>query len=640
MKKHRLLTLICLLGSLATTAAGTASAQTRGACDSDGRPGGDWPMYGQNLQGTRNQTAEKQISPSTVGKLRPAWVAPVASQATPVIAGTCVYTIEDATAGQTNLVALNIDSGAVVWKAQLPVGVTGSVLTAGQAGSVAVADGRVHISLWVPEAQDGTPGGGQALAFDANTGKELWKSEVIQFGQTTGVISSAMVYDGIQTVMTFGPDGGQYARPGYALIDAATGETLYKQATMPQALYDQGYAGGGMWGTPVFDPLSGFMYNGTANPYSAKRQSDYDDAILKFDVDRTRTTFGKIVGHMKGSPDGFFGSYENLPTCGEGGSVIDPKCGHLDLDFVSPVLFHDSQGEALVGSLQRDGRFHVADAATMTEKWVATVSSPSVIGGEAAAAADEKTVYVAANGGPVYALDVDTGQIKWVTPVPSVLSYAPLSLANGVLFVPASMTGEVTALNAADGTPLWVSDRYADAAASGGKTDCLPIGGGVAIGRGYVIATCDSKDTIAYKIDPNAPPVPVGSLPGGGGGPGLPPLPPVGPPSELPTGAGTPVVAAPAGNVTGFVPQAYVVQGQKATFVNADTTGVHDVASEAKTSTGQRLFKSADAAGGQAIAIEGTEKLAPGDYPFICLYHGNMKGTLTVLAPGAKGRAR
>lgn len=476
-------------------------------------------MYGQNLEGDRHQRADGDVTVATVGKLRPVWVAPMASQSTPVVAGTCVYTIESATQTSTTLNALDLDTGQIVWQTPLPPGIAGGVsnLTAGQAGAVAVVEGRVHISQWASGSDD-VPSGGLASAFDANTGEHLWTSEMIQFGVDTGVISSAMVHNGVHVVATFGPDGGARARPGYALIDAATGETLYKQMTLPEVDWEAGHAGGGMWGTPVFDTANDWMYNGTANPYSAKREHRYDNAILKFDVDRDRTSFGHILDHYKGSSDGFIGAYESNPVCqhpqlGADGSVIEPRCFHFDLDFVSPIAFRNSKGELLVGSIQRDGRFHVAHAATMAKEWTTMVSHLDVVGNEAAAAGDAENVYVATNRGPVFALDNDDGHIKWVSWVPSVESYGPLSLAGGVLFVPGNETGVLTALDASDGTPLWATQLNVDGTEGTGDPACPLIGGGVSIAGGYVIASCDSHYTIAYAIDPNASPIPLGGSP-------------------------------------------------------------------------------------------------------------------------------
>jgi hypothetical protein len=264
-----------------------------------------------------------------------------------------------------------------------------------------------------------------------------------------------------------------------------------------------------MWGTPVFDTENGFMFNGTANPYSHTKEHAYDNALIKIDASRARTTFGQVDDHYKGSPDSFVvPSTEQTPVCEnfQNTTFVDPACTRFDLDFVSPQLFRNSAGELLVGSIQRDGYYHVADTATMESEWKVLVSHLDVNGNEAAGANDGESVYVPTNRGPLFSLDIDDGSINWVSWAPQTQSYHPLALANGVLFAPS--TASLTAYNAASGLPVWHANLEVDAGAP-----CANLGGGVAIAHHTVIVNCDGGHILAYRLDPAASPAPVSALP-------------------------------------------------------------------------------------------------------------------------------
>ena len=94
-------------------------------------------------------------------------------------------------------------------------------------------------------------------------------------------------------------------------------------------------------------------------------------------------------------------------------------------------------------------------------------------------------------------------------------------------------------------------------------------------------------------------------------------------------GAAGNVVAGPGAQTTGFAtPNATLLQGSKLTFVNLDAVA-HNVASVAVDANGQRLFASPNAGTG-SYPVEGTERLTPGTYDFLCTVHPSMKGKLEV----------
>ncbi len=80
-----------------------------------------------------------------------------------------------------------------------------------------------------------------------------------------------------------------------------------------------------------------------------------------------------------------------------------------------------------------------------------------------------------------------------------------------------------------------------------------------------------------------------------------------------------------------------VDSGIAATFQN-DTMTTHDVSSSQRGPDGKPLFYSPQI-NSKSAPINGTQYLAPGEYPFVCTIHAGMKSNLTIL-PGATPQAR
>lgn len=85
-----------------------------------------------------------------------------------------------------------------------------------------------------------------------------------------------------------------------------------------------------------------------------------------------------------------------------------------------------------------------------------------------------------------------------------------------------------------------------------------------------------------------------------------------------------------------FVPPTVVVtQGEPLVHTNADPFP-HNVNSTQRDANGQPLFHSTPIGAGASADVKGVSSLAPGSYPFICIIHPTMKGTLEVRpAPAA-----
>ena len=166
------------------------------------------------------------------------------------------------------------------------------------------------------------------------------------------------------------------------------------------------------------------------------------DSVVKIDLDRTRPTFGTIVGHYKGNVDTYV-DQSQLPCVDFTGN--NPpwypqglgSCAQQDLDFgASPNVFTDSSGRKLVGAGQKSGVYHVFDAATMAPVWQTPVGPPSAFGGiVGSTAVDESGIYGPITiGGYLWSLD-RTGGGRWVTPVADGVHWGnPVALANNIVY--------------------------------------------------------------------------------------------------------------------------------------------------------------------------------------------------------------
>lgn len=488
------------IAGLLVSMLGTGAASAVVGCAGEST-GGDWPAFGHDASNTHNQPLEDQISPATAYSLTPRWRFSLASagatggfQSVPIVADGCVYV-------GTNtgwVLSLNADTGEVVWAEEL----ASDPLLAGLSGgifSVAVHQGRVFANV----SASGSP---YAAALSQETGEVLW-STVVDEDPASYTNSSVQIVDGMVFIGISGPEDGPDDRRhpgGFALLNPATGDVLKR--TWPVSLDEdaRGIKGGSMWGTPVWDPETGFMYDGTGQPANKAREARHSNALIKVDVDRDRETFGDVVGYYKGQLD-------------EG----------QDVDFGgSPTMFRDADGNLLVGALQKSGVFHAAFADTMDQAWWRRLAEPIALGSSGSAGNDGDNVYVATSfgtgryrtgilqtegethPGAIFSLRAHDGALNWRLPHAGVIDYHPIALANGVVYM-VTNHGILLGVNADTGRPVLARPMALDVGDA-----CLNLSGGASIARHTVFAHCDTGVVgggwlVAYERNPALPPLPV-----------------------------------------------------------------------------------------------------------------------------------
>ena len=256
----------------------------------------------------------------------------------------------------------------------------------------------------------------------------------------------------------------------------------------------QGYAGGGLWSTPAYDPATNYLYWGAGNPNNKSLQYPTTDAILKIDVNPARPTFGQIVASYPGNVDQYTAALQALgetPACelsaGLPDPLDDPVCGQLDLDFGAAAnLFTISDGTKVVGELQKSGVYHVANASTMQPAW-ATIVGPSCFACNAASTAfDGSSIEgVSTPGGTMFSLDRSTGTANWLSPVGDGTHYQSSSTADAVVWT-VDGASNLDGFATANGQPLVRRPLSVDAGAP--VTNLTSSGIAIAENRLFVAA--------------------------------------------------------------------------------------------------------------------------------------------------------
>jgi polyvinyl alcohol dehydrogenase (cytochrome) len=423
--------------------------------------GSEWSVAGGDRQNTRHQASERTLGVGNVAGLVVKWSLSTAGDvsATPAVDATTVYVPD--WAGW--LYAVDRRNGQVRWAVHLPA-VTG---VPGDKARVtpALSDTRVIVGTQGAVLAGGGPGG-RVLAFDKATGVLAWSTQADPHFAAI-ITQSATVFDGRVYVGVASQEEALAAFvPGYVLtfrgsmlaLDLATGSVLWKTYTAPP-----GYTGNAVWGSsPAIDTRRGAVYIGTGNNYSVPAPvlacvaaagsdpvakaaclpaDDHFDSVMALDL---RT--GAVKWSTRAIPYDAW-TVDCIPFFGDGSNCPSPA--GPDFDFgQAPALFRtrapDGKQVEFVGAGQKSGQYWALDADTGAVKWVTQAGPGGTAGGlQWGSAVDGARVYTAnanSNGLPWTALgaagtttrgawsgiDARTGALLWQTVDPRASSSAPV----------------------------------------------------------------------------------------------------------------------------------------------------------------------------------------------------------------------
>jgi outer membrane protein assembly factor BamB len=386
------------------------------------------------------------IDSSTVADLKTAWTLPLTTKSeygsyssAPIVSGGVVYS-QDL---DSNVQAIDLQTGKVLW--------TKSFESPDQGPNGLVVQGG-HVYGATTSA---------AFALEQSTGKLLWSVMLVR-NEHEGIDMAPGYHNGIVYVATVpGNTNEFYKGEGVGVmwaLDGATGAKLWHFNTVPENLWSAENvsinSGGGLWYTPAFDN-QGYMYVGVANPgpfpgttqfpWGSSRPGPdlYTDSIVKLDA-----ATGKLQWYYQLTPHDLY-----------------------DWDLQDPPILATVGGRQVVLAAGKAGVVIALDAATGKLLWKREVGLHDghnnddlyAMKGELSKLKTPETVYpgllggviapMASNGSKVF-VPVVNDPVTVVTP--------------GETQEPGPVTGELVAVNIANGTVAWT--RKLEAAAFGAAT--------------------------------------------------------------------------------------------------------------------------------------------------------------------------
>ncbi|HEY8574441.1 PQQ-binding-like beta-propeller repeat protein [Phenylobacterium sp.] len=424
---------------------------------------GDWASTGIDDPSSRFQR-RPGLSPADVPRLKVRWAFSMTGGGQPVVVGDWLWV----TNRSGHFYALDAKSGCVRWVVDdlvartTPMIIRSSISPSGWATFVGQSDRIVR-------------------AFDAQTGKEIWRSPRLE-DHTASVLTGSPVVAGdkllvpISSIEEAAAMAKSYAcctfRGSLAALDLKTGKLLWKTHTVHErrrkirekdnGLEVSGPAGAAIWAAPSVDRKRGLAYVVTGDSYTDV-DTKGSDAVMAMEI-----ATGKIRWERQVTEKDNF-----IMGCGpnsQSGNCPTPM--GPDYDFgATPVLFNLKGGKQVLVAGQKSGVVYGLDPDTGKVLWQTQVGNGSALGGvEWGIGMDDERVYVpisdlgllfgemrgqqmATTRQPakpgLYALDPATGKILWATPAPKApCVYAsdkgkPSACARAQSAAPAIMPGVV-----------------------------------------------------------------------------------------------------------------------------------------------------------------------------------------------------
>jgi alcohol dehydrogenase (cytochrome c) len=256
--KRGLMALLGLLGGAAFMQQAMAAQAAPAA--SQAAPGGEWLSYNNGLHGQRYSPL-KQIDATNIARLgqvcRVQIDGPGAFHAGLIVQGNTIYT---ATARET--VAINGTDCRMRWKFDYR---PEEDRCGGTTRGVALDGGRVFRGTC----------DGRLIALDAATGKLLWKNAIASPQLGEGTVAAPLAWQGVVYMGIGGSDLGVRGR--VLAFDAASGRELWRFHTIPMGSEigaetwlkpeTAKTGGGGVWGALSLDVSTGELFVPVGNPW-------------------------------------------------------------------------------------------------------------------------------------------------------------------------------------------------------------------------------------------------------------------------------------------------------------------------------------------------------------------------------------
>jgi alcohol dehydrogenase (cytochrome c) len=270
----------------------------------------NWLTYSGSLTSQRH-SALTQITPANAKDLTLQWVFQDRSlekhEVTPLVVDGVMYTIQS----PNDVIALDAATGKTIWTyAHKPAPETKNPCCGNLTRGVAILGNKLFLATL----------DAQMIAIDARTGKELWKTQVADYKQQYSMTVAPLA---IKDKVIAGVAGGEHGIRGFiAAWDANTGKEVWRFNTVPGPgepgfetwLGKDGkpndswmHGGAPIWVTGSYDPALNLTYWGTGNAGpdwdGDARLGDnlYSSSVIALDPDT-----GKLKWHYQFSPHNEF----------------------------------------------------------------------------------------------------------------------------------------------------------------------------------------------------------------------------------------------------------------------------------------------------------------------------------------------
>ncbi|MGN6696118.1 MAG: outer membrane protein assembly factor BamB family protein [Aquihabitans sp.] len=430
---------------------------------------GDWAIANGDYASTRT-VAHPQITSENVDDLELAWTYAAKGggtfgnlTTTPLVVGDHVYL----GALTTEVHSIDRATGQGEFVVGDEVGIFGPT-------GVGIGWGQ----LYGTKADDDGEGS-VVVAYDAETGRELWATDIGEHGGIVNMQPSA--YDGLVFASTSGYGNGTIATI-YAL-DAETGSIVWDFPVIadPDLWGNPDLnSGGGVWYPPAIDTKRRIAYFGTGNPYpfpgaegfpngsSRPGDNEWTDSTVALDIDTGKLAWGhQAIPHDIFDRDNMLAARTSITVDGKQRDVVISS-GKLGVVFALDADTGAEVWKTSVGTHQND---------ELTEIDGPTLVYPGSLGGvQTPLAIADGTIYACVMNAPteyagpeetsygftvqlgkadsqMVAIDADTGEIQWEADLPGD-SFGGSTVSGDLVFT-SSFGGEVLALDRATGKTVW-----------------------------------------------------------------------------------------------------------------------------------------------------------------------------------------
>ena len=306
--------LIAGLAASLACAAAIAGTVVDNRALTDERDGSNWASYGRTFS-ENHYSPLREINADNVARLGLAWSYDLPPRASTFAAPLAVDGVLYFAVGQSVVHAMDAASGRLLWQYDAQVAeVAGPRLRMGWGSrGIAYWKGKVYTG-----AQDG-----RLIALDAKTGRLLWSVQTLEPGSVAYITGPPWVFNGKVAIGFGGADFGP-TRGYVTAYDAETGRQVWRFHTVPGNPADGfendamkmaaktwtgewwRFGGGGtVWHAMAYDPKFNRLYLGTGNgaPWNRKvRSPGGGDNLFLCSIVALDADTGRYVWHYQVNP--------------------------------------------------------------------------------------------------------------------------------------------------------------------------------------------------------------------------------------------------------------------------------------------------------------------------------------------------